>query len=257
MSTHLHFSTKIGTQKPVTISNKSNSCPFCDVESLENIIARRDSIILLKNKYSTLKNTLQTVIIETDECDSELSKYKKDHLYKLTHFAIMNWLDFEKNENFKSVILFKNHGPLSGGTIRHPHLQIVGLEEVDYKENINLDWFEGITIYKDENVEFNLSSKPKIGFYEFNVLLHDIFSIKVMADCIQSAADYILNYFQFKCESYNLFFYHIDGVIICKITPRFVTTPLYIGYSLPQVSDDIENVAKNVRKFHQLKHKID
>jgi galactose-1-phosphate uridylyltransferase len=256
MGTHLHFSTKIGTQKPVTIVNKGNSCPFCDVDGLENIIAREDSIILLKNKYSTLKNTFQTVLIETDECDSELSTYKKDHLYKVIHFAIKNWLQLEMRKDFKSVILFKNHGPLSGGTIRHPHMQIVGLEEVDYKENIQFESFEGATIYKDKNVEFNISLKPKMGFYELNVILHDMTSINTMADCIQTATDYILNHFHYKCESYNLFFYHINGVISCKIIPRFVTTPLYIGYSIPQVSDDIEIVAGKLKKFHLQKHDI-
>jgi galactose-1-phosphate uridylyltransferase len=61
-------------------------------------------------------------------------------------------LELELRKDFKSVILFKNHGPLSGGTIRHPHMQIVGLEQVDYKENIKFECFEGATIYKDKNV---------------------------------------------------------------------------------------------------------
>ncbi|RFU70514.1 DUF4931 domain-containing protein [Peribacillus saganii] len=249
MDTHLHFVTQTGIKKPETIRNTTAECPFCAVEKLENIIAVEDSIILLKNKYETLKDTLQTVLIETDQCSSELSEYSKEHLYKVLRFAIHHWLQYEKSGDYASVILTKNHGPFSGGSIRHPHMQIIGLKNIDYRKNIQFEDFEGETIHKNEKVEFNLSTKPRIGFYEFNVILKDITCIEQMADCIQTAADFILNHFHFKCNSYNLFFYKIGEDIICKITPRFVTTPLFIGYSLPQVPDNLREVANRVSKY--------
>jgi ATP adenylyltransferase/5',5'''-P-1,P-4-tetraphosphate phosphorylase II len=254
-STHLHFATQTSVKKPETITNEENSCPFCEVDLLQDIIAKEGSIILLKNKFSTLHHTFQTVLIETDDCHSELSSYKKEHLYKVIRFAITNWLEFEKKKEYKSVILFKNHGPLSGGTIRHPHMQIVGLENVDYRQNISSDYFEGVTIHKNEGVEFNLANKPKMGFYEINVLLYDLKFIDEMADCIQTATNFVLNHFRFKCNSYNLFFYHLDGVVACKIIPRFITTPLYIGYSIPQVPDDVEFVAEKIKDTHRMNQK--
>ena len=41
-------------------------------------------------------------------------------------------------------------------------------------------------------------------------------------------------FYQGRCKSYNLFFYYIDEKIICKLVPRFVTPPYYIGYRQSQ-----------------------
>src|SRR5690554_5570320 len=166
---HLFFNTQIGAKKPNSIRNKDTSCPFCAREQLTDIIDTEDSIILLKNKYPVLENAFQTVIIETDDCLSELSLYSKDHLVKLFSFAIKHWRMMEESNEFRSVIFFKNHSPLSGGTIAHPHMQIIGLKTIDYLENISIDAFQGITIHETEGVHFSLSTQPKVGFYEFHV----------------------------------------------------------------------------------------
>ncbi|PLT35508.1 DUF4931 domain-containing protein [Bacillus sp. V5-8f] len=246
----LHFITHLGKQKPQTLANKSTACPFCAIENLENIIAQEGPLILLQNKYKTLQNTFQTVLIETDKCADELSIYPKEHLHKLFTFAVRHWMEMEKSGVYRSVVLFKNHGRLSGGTIRHPHMQIVGLEKVDYKELINEKHFEGISIYQNEKVLFTLSNNPIIGFYEFNVMIQDMNEVRKMADCVQAAVKFLLNDFQFKCESYNLFFYHMDSYIACKIIPRFVSSPYFIGYMIPQVPNDIENVADQIKSIY-------
>jgi ATP adenylyltransferase/5',5'''-P-1,P-4-tetraphosphate phosphorylase II len=247
--TQIYFTTQIGKQKPVTVTNKTTSCPFCNIEELENIIEQEDSIIFLKNKFPTLQDTLQTVLIETDECNGELSTYTSEHLHKVIKFGVRNWLDLEKSSEFTSVIFYKNHGPLSGGTIRHPHMQIVGLKNVDYKKNIKLENFKGITIYRDQSVDFNISTRPLMGFREINVNLLDMKDIDRMSDFIQLAVKYILNHSQFRCESYNLFFYHMENTISCKIVARYAVSPLFVGYAIPQVSDDLENVAEKVKEL--------
>ncbi|MGV3466851.1 MAG: DUF4931 domain-containing protein [Heyndrickxia sp.] len=247
--TQLYFTSQIGKQKPVTLTKKTTSCPFCNVEELENIIDREDSIIFLKNKYPTLQNTLQTVLIETDECNGELSEYPRDHLHKVMRFAVRHWLALENTGEYASVIFYKNHGSLSGGTIRHPHMQIVGLKDVDYKDNIKQDNFKGVTIYRDKSVDFNISTKPIMGFREMNVNLYDGKEIDRMADFIQASVQYILHHAPYRCESYNLFFYHVENMFSCKIVPRFAVSPLFVGYVIPQVSDDLEIVAKQVREL--------
>lgn len=247
--TQLYFTSQIGKQKPVTVTNKTASCPFCNVAELENIIDQEDSIILLKNKYPTLQNTLQTVLIETDECKSELSEYSREHLHKVMRFAVRHWFELETSGEFTSVIFYKNHGPLSGGTIRHPHMQIVGLKDVDYKDTIKLENFKGVTIYRDKSLDFNISTRPIMGFREMNVNLYDGKEINRMADFIQAAVQYLLYHASYRCESYNLFFYHMEDTISCKIIPRFAVSPLFVGYVIPQVSDDLQFVAKHVREL--------
>lgn len=237
-SSHLVFNVTIGKQKPENIINSTAYCPFCHRDTLEDIIEQRGTIWLIKNKYPVLEATLQTVLIETDDCNSELSLYSKDHLYNVIRFGVEKWLEMTASGQFTSVLFYKNHGPCSGGTIRHPHMQIVGLEHINYLEHVQADHFIGQLIDSRHSVEFNLSTKPRMGFFEFNILLQDLADLNSMADYIQIAAHYILHGFHRACKSYNLFFYHFDGKIIVKIIPRFVSSPLFIGYSIPQVANE-------------------
>lgn len=247
-NTHLHFNTGIGKQKPNSIRNKELSCPFCDTDKLTDIIAVDGTIIYLKNKFPVLENTYQTVLIETDDCHGELSTYPEEHLNKLIRFGLTRWLEMIETKEYRSVIFFKNHGPFSGGTIAHPHMQIIGLKEIDYREKIHPSDFEGPAIHEKNGTVFSISTKPRIGFYEFNIKLGDIEDISAFAKYIQVAAHYILNNFPFKSTSYNLFFYQLNDDIYAKVVPRGVTTPIFIGYFIPQVPNNIEWMKNDVRE---------
>jgi len=248
---HIVFQSSIGKQKPQTYTKKEITCPFCDREQLENIISEDGNILFLMNKYPVLKDTLQTLIIETDECDSDLSKYPKEHLYRFFKFALKHWFELMKRPEYKSVILFRNFGPLSGGTIAHPHSQIIGFENYDYVENILPSDFEGLLIEKKNGVEFTISTKPKVGFTEFNVMMEGLGDIHQFADYTQLASHYILNHFPYKCSSYNIFFYYFEGNVIAKIVPRFVTTPLFIGYNIQQVSNNLEEIVSSIHRYFE------
>jgi ATP adenylyltransferase/5',5'''-P-1,P-4-tetraphosphate phosphorylase II len=247
---HLHFNTSIGVKKPENIRNKAQACPFCEREKLTDIIAVDDSIILLKNKFPVLENAYQTVLIETDDCHGEISTYSYEHLQRLFRFGIKHWLEMEASGDYRSVIFFKNHGPLSGGTLSHPHMQIIGLHDLDYKENVDPEMFQGIMIAEDSGVSFTLSTMPRVGFYEFNIEMADSQYEERFAEYVQIAVHYILNHFPFKAGSYNIFFHHIEGNIYAKVVPRFVTTPLYIGYGLPQVPNNLEWMAAELKRIY-------
>lgn len=240
--THLIFDSNLGRKKPETIIKRENSCPFCDREHLQDIIAEKGSMILLKNKFPVLQEAFQTVLIETDECNSDLSIYPKAHLYQLLQFGIENWMQMMENKEYRSVCFFRNYGPLSGGSIAHPHSQIIAFKEYDYLKQINKSDFTGLTIERRKGVELNISTKPRVGFYEFNVILEEMKELQPFADYIQMIAHFILHHFIYRCNSYNLFFYYYDHKIIVKIVPRFVTSPLFIGYSIPQVPNNLEEV---------------
>ncbi|MHC0038198.1 DUF4931 domain-containing protein [Pseudoneobacillus sp. C159] len=245
---HLHFNTVIGRQKPENIRNKENPCPFCAREDLTDIIDTNGPIILLKNKFPVLENTFQTVLIETDDCQGEISQYEDTFLETLLSFGIRHWMEMEESGQYQSVIFFKNHGPLSGGTIAHPHMQIIGLHDIDYKEKINKECFMGHLIDQRDGVEFTLSTQPTIGFYEFNVrMTNPSEQIKAFADYLKTAVSYVINDFPFRCTSYNLFFYDFAGEIYVKIVPRFITTPIYIGYSIPQVPNNLVWMTEDIQ----------
>lgn len=249
-NTHLHFNTSIGVKKPENIRNKQQACPFCERDQLTDLIAVDGPIILLKNKYPVLENAYQTVLIETDDCQGELSTYSKDHLHRLIKFGLKHWLEMEGSGRYRSVIFFKNHGPLSGGTLAHPHMQIVGLNDIDYREKVTHDMFEGFVIAEEAGTKFTLSTKPRVGFYEFNIEMKDTCYQEAFSEYLQMAVHYILNHFPFKATSYNIFFHHIDDKIYAKVVSRFVTTPLYIGYGIPQVPSNLEWMADEVKRIY-------
>lgn len=244
----------LGRQKPESIVNRTTACPFCDRGSLEGVLAEQGSIVWLKNKFPVLQDTFQTVLIETDACESELSEYDRDHLHRLIRFGVEQWLKLEATGTYRSVMFFKNHGALSGGSIRHPHMQIVGLQHLDYRTHVTWEQFEGLVIAEQPGVELNLSTKPRVGFFEWNAILRDRAQIDVWADYIQVAAHYVLNHFNKSCHSYNLFFYELEGTLLCKIVPRFPTSPLFVGYSIPQVSQNIgDHVAPMQERYFDRK----
>jgi galactose-1-phosphate uridylyltransferase len=245
---HLFFDALIGEKKIKGLLDGEQQCPFCNKECLKEILAQQGPIILVKNKYPVLRDTFQTVLIETENCTSELSRYPKKHLYAVIRFGVEKWFDLIQSDQYKSVIFFKNHGPYSGGTISHPHMQIIGLNKIDYHEHVSEDDFWGETIHKQPGVELNLSTRPRMGFFEFNVILSKKEKIDRMADYIQASVHYLLNRFSKFCNSYNLFFYLMNGDIMVKVIPRFITSPLYIGYSIPQISSRFDQVIEDIRK---------
>lgn len=247
---YLIFDSNIGKNKPENIVNKNVLCPFCNREQLTDIIASEGPLLLIKNKYPVLVNTFQTVLIETYECDSDLSIYPKDHLYKVLSFGVAKWQEMIQSGEYASVIFYKNYGPYSGGTIRHPHMQIVGLHDVDYTKNIAIESFQGLPIHQYKGVELNLALEPKNGFFEFNVNLSNLLYLNKMADYIQIVTHYLLHHFHKNCKSYNIFFYQMNGQIFAKVLPRFVTSPLLIGYSIPQVSNRIAEVVKEIQNLY-------
>ncbi len=247
---HLCFDSHLGYRKPESVINRETDCPFCHRDNLTGVIANQWPMLLIKNKYPVLKDTFPTVLIETDDCDGELSTYHREHLHALIEFGLQQWHELKSSQKFKSVLFFKNHGPLSGGTIHHPHMQIVGLKNVDYTDYLLDEHFEGTPIANEEFIEFNVSTKPRIGFFEFNIILKNHSGRDRLADWIQTATHYTLNHFHKACQSYNLFFYEWKDSIRVKVMPRFVTSPVFIGFSIPQVSNRIYEVAEEIHNLY-------
>ena len=245
----LYFLNDIGKQKPESIRNRSAACPFCDKEQLTDILATDSSIIWLKNKFPTLKNSMMTVIIESDEHLGDISTYSLEENREVFSFAFDCWDEMIQSGDYQSVLMFKNFGPHSGGTLRHPHLQVVGLEETDGYAQIAKENFEGVEIKKN-GLTVTLSTRPIMGFVEFNVIISDLKNVEKLADNVHEMTSYLMtDYMNGRCDSYNLFFHHFDDKYICKIVPRFITSPYFIGYKIPQVNgiEQLEGIAAELR----------
>lgn len=248
MTRHLRYNAQIGRHKPENIVNRQAACPFCERDQLVDILDEAPPLILLKNKYPVLEDAYQTVVIETAECASELSEYDPEHLHRVIRFGVEHWQRLIASGEFESVVFFKNHGPHSGGTLRHPHSQIVGLHHLDYRASVEPHHFAGVVIDRQDGIEFNVSTLPRMGFTEFNVVLTDWGRLDQLADYVRMAAHYTLNHFHARCNSYNLFFYEHGAGVAAKLIPRFVVSPLFVGFSIPQVTDRVEEIARAVRR---------
>ena len=234
----LIFENAAATGKPDDNRRPGTSCPFCDVEGLENVIKRDGDRIWLMNKYRTLRDTVQTVLIESAEHEGDLTTYPRAQAREVIRFALSCWDEMISSGRFASVLMYKNFGPLSGGSLRHPHLQIVGLEHEDGYAAIRPEHFEGIEVTVLGEVHVTISLEPVMGFFEANVSMPRCAGAEVrdaFSDALQATARYVLNeHHGGRADSYNLFFYHVAGRTIAKVMPRWVASPYYIGYRLAQ-----------------------
>ena len=89
------------------------------------------------------------------------------------------------------------------------------------------------------------------GFSEFNIIISDnLDGIDELSCHIKKITHYILNNYFAKCDSFNIYFYHWNGKIICKISPRFTTSPLLLGYSIRQIPSCSEEIADKLRELY-------
>lgn len=251
---NLIFNPDIAKHKP---SNK-DECPFCKKDNLGAILDFKDDILWLENKYPTIENSYQTLIIESDEHLGDVSNYDEEHLIKLFSYSFAKWQELSEDPRFESVIFFKNFGPRSGGSLRHPHMQIVGLTDLDAYKQVSIVHFKGLEVQAggEEEAAITLSLDPLSGYTEFNVLSQ---SIDQLALATQQVTAYLLNnYFEGRCDSYNLFFYQLEGQYVCKVLPRFITSPYFLGYLLPQRHNQahLEELKEDFLDFIAEKNKV-
>lgn len=244
------FNTTLGNKKPENIINKAASCPFCDRKSLSGIIDTDGDLILLKNKYNVIEDADQFVIIESKICNTDIPDYSQTHMRRLIRFGVHHWQKMQACGKYETVIFFKNFGPLSGGTLRHPHMQIVGFRVFNEQLAFDPVEFEGLSICEKNDVDFNISTCPRIGFSEFNVVPKTGDALDTVADDIQIAVDYLMRRSNKHCSSYNIFFYQASGIMRVKIMPRFATSPLFIGYNIRFRPSNLEDLRNDVQRIY-------
>ena len=251
----INFDMHIGHKKPETIIHQDNACPFCDREHLTDILATDGDIILLRNKYNVLTGADQFVLIESSVCESDIPAYSSEHMHRLIRFGLEHWQSLLNSGKYADVLFFKNYGPMSGGTIRHPHMQLIGCPELDASLLFNPQEFDGPSICHRHGVNLTVSDHPRIGFWELNIIPNEIQStaaINTIADFIQIAASYLMQHFSRFCQSYNIFFYHRSGQVYIKLMPRFATPPVFVGYGIRVRPTNIDEMVREIRNLYQL-----
>jgi galactose-1-phosphate uridylyltransferase len=240
----LVFQTNAAKHKPENIRHTLNACPFCEPARLTHVLAQQADMIWLVNKFRTLQDTLQTLIVESADHNGDISNYTLTKNRQLFAFAFQCWHQLQADSRFQSVVMYKNFGPLSGGSLRHPHLQIVGFKHTDGYTDISLAHFQGLLVGETDALAVTISTKPVMGFVEINVHLKQATALNALADTVQAVITYVLQrHYHGQCDSYNLFFYQFNGEVYCKVLPRFVVSPYFVGYHLTQVNDHDQLIA--------------
>ncbi|MBR0102484.1 MAG: DUF4931 domain-containing protein [Selenomonadaceae bacterium] len=244
------FNTDVGKTKPENLVHADAACPFCDVEHLTNIIDTDGDIIFLRNKYNVIEGADQFVLIEGRECQSDMPAYTKEKMRHVIRMGIKHWRNLLASDKYEEVLFFKNYGIMSGGTIRHPHMQLVGFPHL--KSDLLFDEAElrGIVIAEREGVEFNVSNCPRVGFGELNIVVAAGGSLDALADFIQVGVHYAMNHFNKRCTSYNIFFYRRAEKIFAKVMPRYATSPYFVGYNIHFLPNNVERLANEIRELY-------
>lgn len=248
----LIFSHVAAQGKPMHMQAETVGCPFCDYQETENILKQEGDFLWIKNKFPTLNHTNQTLIIESKDHNGDISTYTQQENRDLIRFALHCWQQMKADPRYRSVLFYKNHGPLSGGSLKHPHMQIVGLEEMDGERNVQTKNFVGIKVLEEAGLAINFSKFPTMGFLEINLLMELGQDTDAFADYLQKIVAFVLNrYHHGRCDSFNLFFFEQAGKRIAKIVPRFVDSPYFVGYRLAQNFSDahLATIGEEFRAF--------
>lgn len=227
----LLFDPAIAEGKPHSVNH--DPCPFCQAENLTDILDRCGDMIWLLNKYPVMPQTKPTVLIETAVCEADITTYTPSQWETILRFGLKKWQTMMESGEFASVIFYRNFGPFSGGSIRHPHSQIIGMYMHDYRKNIDPVHVEGETIVSLDGVRATLSDYPIGAVRELNVTCPNEGAIGRFSRLIQDLVCWVCDPAGWGYGSYNLFFYDIEG-ITCKIVPRSVSNPFFHGYRLAQ-----------------------
>lgn len=246
----IKFNTDIGKTKPENIVHTENACPFCDVEHLTNIFDTDGDIIFLKNKYPVIEGADLFVLIEGSSCDDDMPSYSREHMRRVIEMGLKHWRELLNCGKYEEVLFFKNFGPMSGGTIKHPHMQIVAFPKLKSELLFDERELRGLVIFEKNGVELNVSNFPRVGFGELNIVFERGGSVETLADFLQIGVHYLMNYFRKNLSSYNIFFYHSGEKIFAKMMPRFATSPYFVGYNVHFLPRNISQIAEEVFKIY-------
>ena len=249
----IKFNTDIGRTKPENLVHAEAACPFCDVEHLTDIIETDGDIIFLRNKYNVIEGADQFVLIEGRECKSDMPAYSKEKMRRVIRMGVRQWKNLLASGKYEEVLFFKNYGLMSGGTLRHPHMQLVGFPKLNSELLFDEAELRGIVIAERDGVEFNISNCPRVGFGELNVVAETGGSLDALADFLQVGVDYATKHFNKKITSYNIFFYRRAEKIFAKVMPRYATSPYFVGYNIHFLPNNIERIAKEIQELYPLK----
>lgn len=232
---YIIFNKKISEQKPNTIRNKKVECPFCKRDKLARALAQNGECLLIENKYPAIKDTDMYVLIESATCEQNIFTYSSEQYAEILTFVITNWLKMKKQAKYQDVVLLKNCGPLSGGSIKHEHMQILAFKKQSVYQQLEIKHLLGLEVLTDD-ITIRISDFPLNNYLEIN-LEFTLKQIQKLAIYLQITIKYLASIYKLEEFSYNLFFYEMKGRLFVKLVSRYAMSPIFLGFKLQQCYD--------------------
>lgn len=245
---------KTSTKKPNTVKDKSVTCPFCENQINQIIeeglmLNNRGHMFWAKNKFPTLQNTYQTLIVETTKCGESLSTYSLDYAKELFQFIFECRNQLLKSGKYKEVLFFKNHGLFSDSSISHSHCQLIGLMDQSYDYRAIEESIKGPIIHKTEELFVSISQVPRAEFFEFNVVWSKDSVHQGYVHWVQEIIKYLQVFKNGRFDSYNLVFHETNDQNIMKIVPRKASSIYFIGFGMKQSPLEVSELANEFKEY--------
>lgn len=100
--------------KPQHLGSEKVGCPFCDYAEEDNILRKEGNQLWVLNKYQTLRDTFQTIIIEHPDHNKDISTYTIEENRKLFAFAFDSWAKTKEDPYSNPCSSIKITGPYLG-----------------------------------------------------------------------------------------------------------------------------------------------
>ena len=113
---------------------KGGYCPFCrknlpDNLFLDRVKAGKDEVVAIKNIFPALSYNAplaygdQEVIVETKLHNKKMADFSEELIKATLEINIRRATELLKNPKINYALCFKNQGPSSGASLKHPHSQ--------------------------------------------------------------------------------------------------------------------------------------
>ena len=98
----------------------SNKFPALQMD--DDLNFRDEGIFSMINGFGT-----HEVLIESPEHLIDLADLSIEHIRDIFWIFRERYIDLKRDDRFKYILVFKNHGNAAGASLRHPHSQIIAL----------------------------------------------------------------------------------------------------------------------------------
>lgn len=226
--------------KALSKNNISNSCPFCKsnrqvaMEDGVYLLDDKHGHMLIPNKYTTYPEYNIWVIVEMYSCDRDLQDYTIQEMYDYYLFVKESLKIYHEHfPHNKEIMLVKQVGTFSGGSVKHGHSQILGTKENKIDNNLVYEKIQlGHSIYNRDGLNIRFNNEPLNDRDEFIIEYSDSADIQHMLSKLKILLNNVVKPI-YNELNYSLSYHRYNNTNYIKLLPRTTTSTLLLHFDVP------------------------